>query len=73
MTHPLHDLEPSPNPPHELNVVIEMPHFLREVEHFFTIYKDLEGKPTDIQGWADLERALHIVGECVERYQEARR
>ncbi len=27
------------------------PHFLREIEHFFTIYKDLEGKPVETFGW----------------------
>ena len=27
------------------------PHFLREVEHFFRIYKELEGKPVETLGW----------------------
>ena len=27
------------------------PHFLREVEHFFRIYKDLEGKTVETLGW----------------------
>ena len=27
------------------------PHSLREIEHFFDIYKELEGKRTEIHGW----------------------
>ncbi len=27
------------------------PHNLREIEHFFTIYKELEGKRTEMRGW----------------------
>ena len=27
------------------------PHLRREIEHFFTIYKELEGKQTRIEGW----------------------
>lgn len=45
------------------------PHFLREVEHFFTIYKDLEGKATQAYGWEDLEEAHRIIGEAAERYE----
>src|SRR5215510_1991786 len=30
-----------------------LPHQLREIEHFFSIYKNLEGKKTEIAGWAD--------------------
>lgn len=29
------------------------PHFLKEVEHFFRIYKDLEGKLVETFGWGD--------------------
>ena len=27
------------------------PHMRREIEHFFTIYKELEGKQTHLEGW----------------------
>ncbi|MGO9260941.1 MAG: inorganic diphosphatase [Bryobacteraceae bacterium] len=27
------------------------PHILREIEHFFAIYKELEGKRTEMRGW----------------------
>lgn len=29
------------------------PHWLREIENFFSIYKQLEAKMTDVQGWSD--------------------
>ena len=37
------------------------PHLLREIEHFFTIYKELEAKTTRIQGWYDAATACGIV------------
>jgi len=33
------------------------PHVRREFEHFFTIYKELEGKTVRIQGWKGLDAA----------------
>src|SRR5262249_60334915 len=44
------------------------PHLLREIEHFFTVYKELEAKTTRIQGWHDAAKAREIVAECQERY-----
>src|SRR5215510_3008016 len=53
----------------ELNDYTELyPHLLREIEHFFTIYKELEAKRTKIQGWHDAAKARAIVVECQERY-----
>ena len=46
------------------------PHYLREVEHFFTIYKELEGKKTEILGLQDVERAHEVILECIERYNK---
>jgi inorganic pyrophosphatase len=43
-------------------------HFLREVEHFFKIYKDLEGKRVEIIGWFDAEEARRIIQESIDRY-----
>lgn len=39
------------------------PHLLREIEHFFSIYKDLEGKKTEIAGWAGADAAKKIIIE----------
>ena len=44
------------------------PHLLREIEHFFKIYKDLEKKNTGVEGWWGLEAALKIIKEAKERY-----
>jgi inorganic pyrophosphatase len=45
------------------------PHYLREVEHFFAIYKELEGKKTEIIGLNDVERAHEVIRDCIDRYQ----
>src|SRR5438270_36820 len=36
-------------------------HVLREIEHFFTIYKELEAKATHLTGWSDAAHAREIV------------
>lgn len=54
-----------------LNDLSEVPpHFLREIEHFFAIYKELEDKATEIQGWQGLDQALKTIEECRERYSK---
>ncbi len=35
----------------------------REIEHFFSIYKQLEGKDVDVQGWRSREEALEVIAE----------
>jgi inorganic pyrophosphatase len=45
-------------------------HFLREVEHFFAIYKELEGVRTNIIGWRDGEAARTIIRSAVSRYND---
>src|SRR5256884_5966723 len=44
------------------------PHVLLEIEHFFTIYKELEAKTTRINGWDDAARARETVRECNARF-----
>jgi inorganic pyrophosphatase len=43
------------------------PHILKEITHFFSIYKDLEGKNVEVHGWRDLDFAL----ETIRRAQKA--
>jgi inorganic pyrophosphatase len=45
------------------------PHLLKEIEHFFAIYKELEEKKTGVEGWEDLPTALKIIEEAEERYR----
>jgi len=40
------------------------PHVRKEIEYFFSIYKDLEGKPTAVYGWVDREEAVRLVNEA---------
>lgn len=47
------------------------PHRLKEIEHFFQVYKDLEKKKVDVGGWGDAEEAIIIYLQCVERYDES--
>ena len=61
---PLHD------PAHEeFFDIADIPqHLLREIEYFFSTYKDLEGKRVQAAGWEKSERAMQIVSESIERY-----
>lgn len=45
-------------------------HYLKEVEHFFHIYKDLEGRRVEIVGWEKSEVALKVIDDSVKRYRE---
>ena len=45
------------------------PHLLKEIEHFFTVYKDLEQKKTGVEGWEDRESAIKVIRESEERYR----
>lgn len=47
------------------------PHRLKEIEHFFQVYKDLEEKKVDTGGWGDVNEAVKIYHECVKRYEES--
>jgi inorganic pyrophosphatase len=49
------------------------PHMLREVTHFFSIYKDLEGKRVEIKGWRDASAARAKVLECHKNFNEAKK
>ena len=44
------------------------PHLLKEIEHFFKIYKDLEKKKTGIEGWDNLAAAIRTIEESKERF-----
>src|SRR6185295_10178209 len=44
------------------------PHMLREIEHFFTIYKELEGKRTEIRGWKGPREARDLIRSCRDVY-----
>ena len=42
----------------------DLPRTLRkEIEHFWSIYKEPEGKPVEIQGWEGREVALQVIDD----------
>jgi inorganic pyrophosphatase len=45
------------------------PHLLKEIEHFFQVYKDLEKKKVDVEGWGDVNEARAIIKECTDRFE----
>ena len=46
------------------------PHMLREITHFFSIYKDLEGKRVEVKGWRDASVARAKIMEAQQRFLE---
>ena len=46
------------------------PHLLKEIEHFFKIYKELEKKKTGVEGWEDRESAIKVIIESQQRCKE---
>lgn len=49
------------------------PHLLKEIEHFFAVYKSLEKKKTGVEGWEGLESALRTIEEARARYLKHKR
>lgn len=46
-------------------------HIVKEMAHFFSVYKALEGKKTLIEGVKDRKAAEQIITECIEKYNKA--
>ncbi len=56
-----------------INSLDDIPeHRLKEIAHFFQVYKDLENKKTIIKGWEGPEKAAQLIDECFARYQETK-
>ena len=47
------------------------PNLLNEIEHFFTVYKDLEPGETSVRGYGDRSEALDIIRACRDRARAA--
>lgn len=45
-------------------------HLLDEVQHFFSVYKDLEGKSVRIDGYRDRDAAMQQLAQDRERYEQ---
>ena len=47
----------------------ELPqHIFDEIMHFFTVYKQLENKQTDVQSLSDRENAVKIIQDAIDLY-----
>ncbi len=58
----------------EVNALEDVPqHKLKEISHFFQVYKDLENKKTVIEGWKNAETASKLYDECVQRYKDTQK
>lgn len=44
-------------------------HTLKEIEHFFLRYKDLEGKEVEVNGWGDAAKAKEVIADCFNRFE----
>ncbi len=44
-------------------------HIFNEMQHFFSVYKNLENKETAVDEVADREAALRVIREAIERYE----
>jgi inorganic pyrophosphatase len=45
-----------------INRLSDLPtHILKEIVHFFDIYKELEEKETQVLGWQDVETAFEVI------------
>jgi inorganic pyrophosphatase len=51
--------------------IADMPsHMLKEIEHFFSVYKDLEGVRVHVSGWGKSEEAVQEIVDAMARYDK---
>lgn len=46
------------------------PHLLKEIAHFFKVYKDLQGKTVEIQGWKGRDAAIEEIKKSQDAYEK---
>ena len=50
--------------------ISELPkHIFEEIRHFFSVYKDLEGKKTAVNEFEGALGAVQVIEECIDRYK----
>lgn len=45
-------------------------HQLKEMAHFFQVYKDLEGKKVEVLGWGSADTAKAVIIDAVKNYKK---
>ena len=63
---------PWADPTYEMYTDIsELPkHIFDEIKHFFSVYKDLEGKKTAVNEFDNALGAVEVIEECSDRYKQ---
>ena len=63
---------PNNNPRYDSIHTIDQifPHLKREIEHFFSIYKELQGSKTQINGWGGPKEARRLITDFRHTYLE---
>jgi len=60
--------DPTYNTYHDIS---ELPkHIFDEIQHFFTVYKNLEGKETKVDEIYDSKEAVKVIEHCIDNYQK---
>lgn len=60
--------DPTYNTYHDIS---ELPkHIFDEIQHFFTVYKTLEGKETKVDEILDAKEAVKVIEHCIDNYQK---
>jgi inorganic pyrophosphatase len=55
----------------DVHSVDDLPkHLLKEIVHFFAVYKDLEEKRVEVTGWGNADEAKRVIRESIVRYKE---
>ena len=45
-------------------------HVFQEIQHFFSVYKDLENKETDVKDFGGPAEAVAVIEKCIENYEK---
>ena len=56
---------------HDIHDIHDIQHEFRdEIEHFFSVYKDLEEKKTEVRGFGNRSQAVEVIVEGRQRLAE---
>jgi inorganic pyrophosphatase len=55
---------------HVKDIANAPPHLLKEIEHFFDIYKELEEKETKVDGWEGSTSAEKLIKKSQQKYTQ---
>lgn len=45
-------------------------HIFEEIQHFFSVYKDLENKETDVKDFGGPTEAVEVIEKCIANYEK---